>query len=717
MTTKLPYYHYPISSSSLLKFPTKSNLRKACLNTKTKTNSTKTNSTKTNSTKTNSTKTNNNCRKSLIGLLEKWINQNNNNNNNSNSDSDKKKKKDDDDNTSTNTNTDCTTSNVKVLSIYGNNENPRSILDLYVNGNVNVKGHVKGRHVNDNTEEAGSNNDNDTCNRDSDTTTKIMMGCALLTKRNPSRSMILSCTTTTNCSNNNGGGSNNNNGGGGGNNPTTTAGSFLLDGEIYHQETTNTNNEAATKNNRIAILRCSASLYYRLWYFRAIQNVDLRRVYGFTITIGTTTSTSTSTSSRNNNKADDAGVDVVLWITLLMLEKPSGNNNNNLIGGLIRCSGIDTVKELLQFGMTKTSATGVKDNNGGNNGGDDDNNSNDIYDELEKEESAGLAKFIKAFPDFATTTNPATHIWYIKYKTPSSFGEFWDIARFAINGQTRNSFQKQLTILQLRQEKQKQKQKQQQQHINNNKNKHPRRKNSSFTSPSFATATAISASSTNTTTTTATATITAAATAFKVAILKKWLYLYPIDSYIGQFRSITIMRSVGTKLSNIMMKEEDGQTKSSSSSSSGHRKQQKLSWKEFKYEYLNLARSTLEIQIIGNSLVHGDINEGNVIRNRNHNHLFLIDWDEATRPKPCYRKITNDEERMRYPKNLIDFPVQYTKQQLLHLFGSLIKKYYPMKAVKFTASSTATSTNNAGSLLGRSAVDDRFGAMISYLDR
>ena len=311
-----------------------------------------------------------------------------------------------------------------------------------------------------------------------------------------------------------------------------------------------------------------------------------------------------------------------------------------------------------------------------------------------------------------------------------------------------------MTILQLRQEKQKQ-----QQRINNNKNKHSKRKNSSFTSPSFATATttatAISASSTNTTTATATATatITAAATAFKVTILKKWLYLYPIDSYIGQFRSITIMRSVGTKLSNIMMEEENGQTKSSSSYS-GHRKQQKLSWKEFKYEYFNLARSTLEIQIMGNSLVHGDINEGNVMydddedndnddsdddkdsdnngsegndddstnasnhsRNRNHNHLFLIDWDEATRPKPCYRKITNDEERMRYPKHLIDFPVQYTKQQLLHLFGSLIKKYYPIKAVTFTTSSTATDTNNAGSLLSRSAVDDRFGAMIRYLDR
>jgi hypothetical protein len=486
----------------------------------------------------------------------------------------------------------------------------------------------------------------------------------------------------------------------------------------------------------------------------------------------------------------------------------------------------------------KISAAGVKDNNVNivNNGNDNDdgNSQDDDNDELEKEEIMGITKFLKIFTDFATTTtNPASptrtsstsannndnynynsnnninintvqqEIWYIKYKTPSSFGKFWDIARFAINGQTRNSFQKQLNVLLQQQQKQKSKSKSKQKQHTINNNKHSKKMNSSFTIPSTnATTTSDSA---NTTTATTNATTAAADIASKVAILQRWLYLYPIDSYIGQFRSITIMRSAGTKLSNIMMEVEDGRIKSSSSSSSGHlRKQQKLSWNEFTYEYLNLARSTLEIQIMGNSLVHGDINEGNVMyddeddndndsdgndnevndddstntSNHNRNHLFLIDWDEATRPKPCCRKITNDEERMRYPKNLIDFPVQYTKQQLVHLFGSLIKKYYPIEAAKLTTteqqasvavdkdgddvdvkkennnnnnsarwmlpvilssslSSTASNTNantspshglvmstctvaklnNARSLLSRSAVDDRFEAMIRYLDR
>mmetsp|Transcript_14002 Transcript_14002/g.29278 ORF Transcript_14002/g.29278 Transcript_14002/m.29278 type:complete len:239 (-) Transcript_14002:302-1018(-) len=221
-----------------------------------------------------------------------------------------------------------------------------------------------------------------------------------------------------------------------------------------------------------------------------------------------------------------------------------------------------------------------------------------------------------------------------------------------------------------------------------------------------------------------------------------------------------------------------------------------ISWEEFRRIFLGLVRSTLELQSACHGLVHGDINEGNVLYNNNNDgdddddkdynnnyndkktttsrtrpissvstsittssRLVLIDWDEAMRPKPCHRATHTDEERLRYPECLINFPEQYTKQQLMHLFGTLVCKYYPSQAERAKAETTTTTTSTTtkneppcfgtvdvnvpsssswmvpilwdptntnatvavmrkdAKFLGRLAVEDRFRAMVRGLER
>jgi hypothetical protein len=95
-------------------------------------------------------------------------------------------------------------------------------------------------------------------------------------------------------------------------------------------------------------------------------------------------------------------------------------------------------------------------------------------------------------------------------------------------------------------------------------------------------------------------------------------------------------------------------------------------------------------------LVHGDINEHNIVwrvKNSKNHKLVLIDWDEALREKPCFRKSETPEEKLRYPSALVDFPESYTKQQLLHLFDHLFHKYYKFEDMT-APSKTKTSSNN-----------------------
>ena len=74
--------------------------------------------------------------------------------------------------------------------------------------------------------------------------------------------------------------------------------------------------------------------------------------------------------------------------------------------------------------------------------------------------------------------------------------------------------------------------------------------------------------------------------------------------------------------------------------------------------------------------------------------LFLIDWDEALRETPCYRKAATEEEKRRYPSALVQFPLAYTKEQFLVLFEALLQDYYPKQRrihwVPFLESDKAT---------------------------
>ena len=167
--------------------------------------------------------------------------------------------------------------------------------------------------------------------------------------------------------------------------------------------------------------------------------------------------------------------------------------------------------------------------------------------------------------------------------------------------------------------------------------------------------------------------------------------MHVLDSWVGSFRSVTITRSAGIAVSRAL--QEFG-----------------VSWATFRREFLGLVESTLELQVRCNGLVHGDIHEGNLLyyycdccHDDDHHHphdseieteidsegeplfpvghrLVFIDWDEASRPKPCRRIAETHEERLRYPEGLLDFPEQYTQQQLLHLFRKLTTKYYPLEA-------------------------------------
>lgn len=152
-----------------------------------------------------------------------------------------------------------------------------------------------------------------------------------------------------------------------------------------------------------------------------------------------------------------------------------------------------------------------------------------------------------------------------------------------------------------------------------------------------------------------------------------------------------------------------------------------LEWEAFKVEFYGLVKSTLGIQTFFNSLVHGDINEGNMLFDGNmddHQKLFFIDWDEALRPKPCFRKISSAEESLRYPQNLIDFPVLYTKQQLLHLFKTVVLRYYSaafecnesfLTLLKGQGLFLPSGVEPNSSFLRKAAVEERFKTMLDGL--
>lgn len=188
-------------------------------------------------------------------------------------------------------------------------------------------------------------------------------------------------------------------------------------------------------------------------------------------------------------------------------------------------------------------------------------------------------------------------------------------------------------------------------------------------------------------------------------VAKRWLHMYPIRSISSAYRSILAMRSVGVAFEG----------------------EKHLSWPDFKVEFEKMARVTLQIQNLFNSLVHGDINEGNMLYDESQpsgQRLTMIDWDEALRPRPCFRRTATNEEGLRYPEGLINFPEQYTKQQLLHLFATLVLKYYSeeMEGTEpflFDLKEQGLFLNELlpkdPRFLGRTVVDIRFKTMVDGL--
>ena len=177
--------------------------------------------------------------------------------------------------------------------------------------------------------------------------------------------------------------------------------------------------------------------------------------------------------------------------------------------------------------------------------------------------------------------------WYVKCKTPASFGPFWDTAQAAING----------------------------------------------TRARLLTAQKVSNVQTN--------------------IARKWLFMHPYDAIINSHCHIVVVRDMGLSFR--------GQ----------------IAWANFAQAYLELMTETLIFQQF-TQLIHGDIHENNVLcrQEPSSSSLVLIDWDEALPRKPCIRLSPSEDERLRYPSALIDFPEAYTKQQFLYLFRHLIQKYY-----------------------------------------
>ncbi|VEU44440.1 unnamed protein product [Pseudo-nitzschia multistriata] len=190
------------------------------------------------------------------------------------------------------------------------------------------------------------------------------------------------------------------------------------------------------------------------------------------------------------------------------------------------------------------------------------------------------------------------------------------------------------------------------------------------------------------------------------ACARDWLWLHPVDSSVGPRCSVTVTRSAGLPLRGSL-----GKT---------------VPWREFLRLFRGLAESVLGVQSASGGLVHGDVHEGNLLYLGGAKHaaeraprLVLIDWDEATRGKPCHRATRTDEERLRYPGCLVDFPEQYTKQQLLCLFRALASAYYPSEAEgwddRFPLTGPDRGGTSGGSPPGRAAVEDRFRALLRGL--
>ena len=492
----------------------------------------------------------------------------------------------------------------------------------------------------------------------------------------------------------------------------------LFEGEILccgnsgrsYSSSSHFSSDRAPQESTEAALRCAASLYYELWYFRNIQAKDVSRAYGFSVTATSGGSTGAAT----------------IWVTLLLLEKPragpiggryplfeytkryelvsenindrGGDTDNRkdetvlddlghfLLSPTLPCPFLDAAnlnnstsspgymllpfphqpqftpgrftaassEFLMQVVPTITGSLVIRCKGVQSvmhllhlgNSSTGTKEENDIVAEL-------ISNFQETVNDSNSEKNTSDDEWYVKYKTPS-FGPFWDTAKNAING-TRS--------LLLRRQS------------STSKKRHDITKEDQVATPGQT----------------------------KQFTLQEWLRMYPIDSFITRSLSITVMKSMGVLFT--------GRTQ--------------LSWEAYQLEFACLMKGTLYFQSFSNNLIHGDINEGNVLYDAEAgagSRLKMIDWDEALRGRPCHRKISSEEERLRYPMELVTFPDQYTKQQLLHLFQTITRKHYcddpqTNAVVNDLFSRMQCEDTQCNGFLSRASVDARFKTLLHFCSR
>ena len=427
---------------------------------------------------------------------------------------------------------------------------------------------------------------------------------------------------------------------------------ILLEGEINDSHC----HSEKDAGDKTSILQCAAYLYYQIWYFRVLQGRDVSQAYGFSMSLLASFSQQPE-----------------LLITLLMLEKPSMGP----IGGQYKLYeytqrhkllGDNDKTEFVDLGKFVASAkhpnpfaamTLVADRSPGcamllplkgndypgckvvptlngslvmrtRPGSGPMHTHIGGIGEFDNDEEE-VSNIFQRLADVSTNSKEEFVDWYIKYKTPASFGTFYDTAEIAING-SRRMLQTRLAQKTLGGEQK--------------------------------------------------------------AVALEFLRMHPVDAYVSKYRSVSMSRDMGSAFVG----------------------PEQLSWIQFKTEFLFLMRRVLVLQDLCN-LVHGDIYYANVLfddKAGTGSQLVLIDWDEALRKQPCYRRTLTEEERLRYPNGLVNFPLKYTKHQFLHLFQYYLQNMYHKETINEELQKTLSIVKKQSSGMVAS-VDKGFTALSRFL--
>ena len=488
----------------------------------------------------------------------------------------------------------------------------------------------------------------------------------------------------------------------------------LFEGEICCGNSGRSCSSHSYSNNSAteAVLQCAASLYYELWYFHTIQAKDVSRAYGFAVTANSSGSTGAAT----------------VWVTLLLLEKPRAGP----IGG--RYPLFEYTKRYDLVSDNEKERENITNNQNGEAAVLDDLghfllcpslpcpfldapnlNKSTLHTSspgymllpLTHQPQFTSIRFTKASCELSLQVVPTiTGSLVIRCKGAQSVMHLLQLGNSGTGTKEENDMSELLANFE---------------HVlddsNNTKNMNDddewyvKYKTPSF-GPFWDTA-KIAINGTRSLLLHRQSSslkkrhgTTKVATADQVRqfTLQEWLRMYPIDSLITQSLSITVMKSMGVLFTG----------------------RNQLSWEAYQLEFASLMKGTLYFQSFSNNLIHGDINEGNVLYDADAeagSRLKMIDWDEALRGRPCHRQISSREERLRYPMELVTFPDQYTKQQLLHLFQKITRKHYcdddpqTKDVVNDLLASMECEGKQYTSFLSRASVDARFKALLHFCSR